>query len=149
MSIPHRFFGLALDSQYRNRYQLYHLADGTAVDSRLRNWRQVDWEKVVKIETYMKDKKHVVDCSDPRFEFFIVFRWGGREAGKVIDIWTQGWSDGAMCYLTDIDFKSGRLLKTYQEPLSLFMGHVHPRVAEKAIYNRMKKQRFGNFFLRR
>lgn len=154
MTVLHRLFGLALDSQYKHRYQLYYLADGPVEDSRIKNWRQVDWEKVVRVETYIKDKKHVVDCSDPRFQFFVVFRWGGREytpeGSKIVNIWTQGWSDGANCWLVDIDFKSGATLKKYEAPVSTFMGHIHPRVADKATYNKVKKTtRFGNFFLRR
>jgi hypothetical protein len=146
----HRFHGLALDSEYRDRYQLYYLSNGTISDSRLINWRQLEWEKVVKVETYIRDKKWIVDCSDPRFEFFIIFRWFGREfidgKPRTINYWTQGWSDSVKCYLMDIDFKTGNLLQTYIDPISKHNSHVHPRVKDKT---KKKKQHFGTFFNKR
>jgi len=146
----HRLHGLALDSEYRQRWQFYHLADGSIKDSRLIHWRQVDWENVVKVESFIRGKKYTVDCTDPRFQFFIVFRWFGQEHidgnRKQINIWTQGWSDGSTCYLTNIDFKTGQLLRQYKDPLSKYEAHVHPRVKGKMWKNRAKKkQHFGNF----
>lgn len=145
----HRFHGLALDSEYRDRYQLYHLADGKVADSRLINWRQVEWEKVVKVETFIRGNRYVVLCSDPRFEFFMVFRWFGQEfidgQKRQVNIWTQGWSDGSMCFLMDIDFKAGMLIKNYREPLAKFEAHIHPRVKDRTWKEKAKKQKFGPF----
>lgn len=129
---------LHLDSEYRRRYQEYHLADGTVKDSREINWRQVDWEKVVKIITYMNGNKHVSKCNDPYFKFFMCFRWGGREAQynakkeyighTKINLWTTGWTDGKTCFLMDIDFYTGKCVKEYKAPLKMFKSHIHPRV---------------------
>lgn len=130
---------LHLDSEYRRRWQEYHLADGRTFDSRQVNWRQVDWEKVVKIETYMNNQRHTVDCQDPRFRFFLCFRWGGQEPVykngkfkkyKPIKIWTTGWTDGVTAFLKDVDFYTGNLIKTYKTPLSEFKTHIHPRVKQ-------------------
>ena len=65
------------------------------------------------------------------------FRWGGQKAmydgGKYIGhrsikIWTIGWTDGERCFLKDIDFRTGKLVKDYIAPLFQFAGHVHPDV---------------------
>lgn len=132
---------LHLDSEYRRRWQEYHTADGKKFDSRLINWRQVPWEKVIRIDTYMTGQKHSVTCQDPRFQFFLCFRWGGQEAiykhgvyhgHKPIRIWTTGWTDGQNAYLIDVDFFTGNLIKSYKAPLSEFKGHIHPRVERMA-----------------
>lgn len=128
---------LHLDSEYRRRWQEYHTADGRVYDSRKINWRHVEWEKVVKIVTFMNRKKHVVKCSDPRFQFFMCFRWGGVKPvykhGEYvghgqIKLWTIGWSDGKKVYLKDIDFYTGNLEKEYESDLKQFRNHIHPRV---------------------
>lgn len=128
---------LHLDSEYRRRWQKYHTADGKTFDSRLINWRQVEWEKVIGIDTYMNSYKHSVSCSDPRFRFFLCFRWGGQEpvykhgvftSYRRIKIWTVGWADDAMAHLMDIDFYTGKHIKNYTAPLKTFKGHIHPRI---------------------
>lgn len=124
---------LALDSEYRNRWQLFHLADGTIKDSRLINWRHVDWEKVVKIEMYIRDKMHSVDCKHPDFRFFMNMRHAGitwKDGKKVkINEWCIGWTDGRNAFLKDVDFKTGELVKEYVVPLFHLKRHIHPRVA--------------------
>jgi hypothetical protein len=125
---------LHLDSEYRKKFQLYHLATGEIADSRKVNWRQVEWEKVIQIDTKIRNNINVVFCKDkPNFKFFLNFRWAGREAlgnkkYKEIRIWTVGWSDGKMCYLEDYDFKMGYKIKSYVDPLSNYKGHIHPRI---------------------
>jgi hypothetical protein len=127
-----------LDSEYRRRWQEYYLSNGTVKDSRQINWRNVEWEKVVRIDTFINGKKHSVTCQDHRFKYFMCFRWGGvkpvYENGAYkshgnIAIWTVGWTDGTTCFLKDIDFFTGDHIKDYISPLSNFKGHIHPRVA--------------------
>lgn len=113
------------------------MADGQVADSRKINWRQVEWEKVIKIVTHMDGRAYDVDCSGrPQHKFFMCFRWGGRRAvfkdgvfsgHKPIHVWTQGWTDGEMCELQDIDFFTGAAMK-YTAPLTDFTSHIHPRV---------------------
>lgn len=128
---------LHLDSEYRRRWQEYHTADGKTFDSRLINWRQVEWEKVIGIDTYMNSYKHSVSCSDPRFRFFLCFRWGGQEPVykhgvfekyRRIKIWTIGWADDTTAHLMDIDFYTGKHIKNYTTPLKDFSMHIHPRI---------------------
>lgn len=123
---------LHLDSIYRNRWQEYHLADGRVMDSRVINWRHVEWEKVVKISVHVVGKKYHVDCQHSNFLFFMCFRWGGSEKAngvrKEIYLWTIGWSDGWKCFLVDIDFKTGDFKKRYTAPLAVFQSHIHPRI---------------------
>ncbi|OEU67545.1 MAG: hypothetical protein BA863_12335 [Desulfovibrio sp. S3730MH75] len=131
---------LHLDSEYRDRWIEFHLADGTIEDSRLRNWRQVNWSQVIRIVAHLRKHTHIVKSTDPRFLTFMNFRWGGQEAmygageyigHRQIKIWTIGWTDGVQCFLKDIDFKTGQLIKDYTAPLSLFPGHIHPDIKDR------------------
>ena len=128
---------LHLDSEYRNRWVEFHLADGTIEDSRLKNWRHVAWGQVVRIVARLRNHTHTVECTDPRFLTFMNFRWGGSEViydgdrkigRRPIRAWTIGWTDGVDCFLRDIDFRTGQVIKDYVAPLSQFAGHVHPDV---------------------
>ena len=127
-----------LDSEYRDRWEEFYLKDGTMEDSRLKNWRDVAWNDVVKIVVHIKDCIHTVNNIGSRFKAFMNFRWGGMEAifgdkGEYIEhrpikIWTVGWTDGEKCFLKDIDFYTGALIKNYVTPLDQFKGHLHPDV---------------------
>lgn len=135
--------GLHLDRQYRDRFQEYVLFDGKTINSRDTNWRSVEWEKVIKIVTRIRDATHEVLCNGSSFVSFMNFRWAGQHAvynsnGKFegyrpIRTWTVGWTDGTKCYLKDIDFKTGNLLKEYVAPLKGFKAHIHPRVQNKVL----------------
>lgn len=126
---------LHLDSEYRNRYIEFHLSDGTVDDSRHKNWREVDWEKVTKLVARLNGHEHVIDNNQDGFKFFMNFRWGGLDHdlvdGKLvprkIHIWTIGWTDGETCYLQDIDFFTGKKVNYYKEKLKIFEGHIHPQ----------------------
>jgi hypothetical protein len=134
---------LHLDSEYRDRWEEFYLFDGTVEDSRLKNWREVAWDKVVCIEAHLLEHVHVVNCSGLCFRTFMNFRWGGQEAifddngkyleHKAIKIWTIGWTDGENCFLKDIDFYTGKQIKDYVAPLSQFTGHLHPAVKDKVL----------------
>ena len=130
---------LHLDSEYKNRYQLFKLADGTVEDSRVKNWRQVEWEKVIEIITHLNGKEYCTTGAEKQsFHGFMIFRWEGQqgqrdEQGKPagytsIKIWTVGWTDGENCYLTNFNFKSGQILNSYVAPLNKYKKHVHPRL---------------------
>lgn len=130
-----------LDSEYRKRYQEYYLEDGTIEDSRKKNWRDVDWESVSKIITYINNKTHVTEVKSDEFVCYMCFRWGGREAiynkkkefqkHKPINIWTVGWTDGKNHYLTDIDFYAGDIIKEYSIPFNEHQSHIHPSISIK------------------
>lgn len=128
---------LHLDSEYRNRWQEYYTADGKKFDSRYTNWRQVDWEKVVKVVTNLNGKVYQSTCSNSNFLFFLCFRWAGfswKNNKKVpIRLWTVGWSDGKNAFLEDYDFKTGEIEKKYTAPLSEFKKHIHPRVLRTSL----------------
>ncbi len=127
---------LHLDSYYRGRHELFYLENGDVEDSRLKNWRQVNWPRVIKIEADILGHVHSVDCKHPGFKFFMNFRWGGQimhwDKGKKkyypekIHLWTIGWTDGKFCYLKDIDFFTGALKKRYVSSLKEFKQHIHP-----------------------
>lgn len=136
---------LHLDSEYRNRWEEFYLSNGTMEDSRLKNWREVAWDKVVCIEAHLLEHVHIVNCSGSCFRAFMNFRWGGQEAiydsdgkyleHKAIKIWTIGWTDGKDCFLKDIDFYTGDAIKEYVAPVKEFSGHVHPAVVGRVFKN--------------
>lgn len=128
-----------LDSEYRRRWQEYHLSDGRVFDSRVKNWREVKWEKMEKIVTNIEGNEYSIDNKNKKnFKCFMCFRWGGQEAvfketGEYekhipINIWTVGWTDGEKHYLTDIDFYTGKIIKKYTAPFKEFKNHIHPRI---------------------
>lgn len=134
---------LHLDSEYRDRWVEFHLASGAVEDSRLKNWRHVAWDQVVKLSAHLVGHIHNVDCRGSNFRTFMNFRWSGQEAiydregeyigRRLIKIWTIGWTNGYLCCLKDIDFYTGELIKDYSAPLSQFMGHIHPLVKDKVL----------------
>ena len=117
-----------LDNIYRDRWQEYHLATGEIADSRKINWRQVEWEKVVKIVTHLAGKSYVLNCNQPDFKFFVIYRNGGFEGNKPIHEWAVGWSDGKNCFMTDYDFKAGTVLRQYVVSVEKTRAHIHPRI---------------------
>jgi len=128
---------LHLDNIYRDRWQEYHLADGTIKDSRRINWRLVDWDRVVQVVTVIRDKKYVTHCKHPDFRFFMCFRWGGINCdngqAKKIREWAVGWSNGENCFMSDLDFQTGELLRQYVIPVDEVKNHIHPRVKKYVI----------------
>jgi len=136
---------LHLDSEYRDRWEEFYLANGTVEDSRLKNWREVDWRNVIQISVHILNNVHTVNCKGPGFKTFMNFRWGGMEArydrsGKYIghrpiNIWTIGWTNGEDCFLKDIDFYTGQCIKEYAAPLSQFKEHLHPLVKNRVLDN--------------
>ena len=134
---------LHLDSEYRDRWEEFYLSNGMMEDSRQKNWREVAWDEVVSIEAHLLEHVHVVNCSGSRFRAFMNFRWGGQETifddegkyieHKAIKIWTIGWTDGEKCFLKDVDFYTGELIKDYETPLEQFKGHLHPAVKGRVL----------------
>lgn len=134
---------LHLDSEYRDRWVEFHLANGTVEDSRLKNWQQVAWGQVVHMTAHLCGHIHSISCKHPSFKTFMNFRWGGQEAsfdsagvysGHIpIKIWTVGWTNGFDCFLKDIDFRTGQFIKDYREPLSQFKAHLHPDIAARVL----------------
>lgn len=121
-----------LDSQYRNRWQEYHLASGKVEDSRQVYWRHVDWSQVVQVTTRIDGKTYITHCKHPDFKFFVVYRWGGHEwiqnKKKPIKEWAVGWSNGVNCFMTDIDFKTGQIKNQYVVPVGQVANHLHPKI---------------------
>ena len=121
-----------LDSCYRGRWQEYYTADGRKYDSREIYWRLVPWQHVVEIRTYIRDKVYLTHCKHANFRFFVVYRWGGwtweagQEEPKKINEWAVGWSDGEKCFMTDIDFKTGEIVRQYVVLVEEVQHHIHP-----------------------
>ena len=127
---------LHLDNIYRDRWQEYLLADGRVYDSRRVYWRCVPWEQLVAVKTTIRDKVYLTHCKHPGHRFFVVYRWGGHHwvggERRQIREWAVGWSDGARAYMTDIDFKSGAVVRRYVVPVDEIREHIHPRVGGRS-----------------
>jgi hypothetical protein len=129
---------LHLDSEYRDRWEEFYLADGTIKDSRQINWREVAWDQVIRITAHLKGNIYEVDNLGPGFRAFMNFRWAGMVAQydksrkyighKKINSWVIGWTDGTTCFQKNIDFKTGQLIEDCESPIQKFAGHVHPAV---------------------
>jgi hypothetical protein len=123
---------LHTDDIYRERFQQYVLADGRVRDSRQINWRLVEWEQLAAVVTQIRGKRYLTHCKHPDFKFFVVYRWAGQEHvnGKPRPIrqWAVGWSNGAHCFMTDIDFKTGETVGRYVVPVAAVSEHIHPRI---------------------
>ena len=134
---------LHLDSEYKNRWEEFYLIDGTVKDSREINWRNVEWDKVVKIVVHLRKNIYEVDNTGPGFRAFMNFRWGGMEAvhdkkgkylgHKKIHIWVIGWTDGTNCFLKHLDFKTCQFIEERKFPVRHFAGHIHPAVKQKVL----------------
>jgi hypothetical protein len=131
-----------LDSEYSDRWEEFYLSDGTVEDSRQKNWRDVAWDKVIRVEAHLNGHTHMVDDSGPGFLAFMNFRWGGSKAiydkgkyvgHKPINIWVIGWTDGRNCFQKNIDFYSGELISERVDPIRNFVGHIHPAVADEIL----------------
>ena len=125
---------LHLDNEYRNKREEY-ITPNKIYDSREINWREVPWNNVQEIKIIIKNNEYSVTNSDPRFKAFIKWRWGGKiaqfdEEGnpvvpKKINIWCIGWTDGVICYMTEIDFHTGKLDRECEYLLDMFKSHIH------------------------
>ena len=125
-----------LDSEFRNSWQEFTLKDGIVLDSRQINWRDVAWDRVVKIVVKIKGKVHKFDFTEEEgFIGYMNLRWGGQEwingVKKKIDVWTVGWTDGVTCFLNDIQFKTGEFIKSYTMPIKELRQHIHPAILNK------------------
>ncbi len=129
---------LHLDNEYRRRWELFYLEDGTIKDSREINWRDVEWDKVVKVTIFMEGKEYSVKKKGLRFKGFMNFRVGGKiaqydEKGKYkghknIHEWVIGIIKGKSCSLMYIDFYTGNLIKETTEEISNLKNHIHPKL---------------------
>lgn len=139
---------LHLDNIYRRHHILFVLNDGRVEDSRQKNWRDVEWEKVKRLVVSIKGADHVIEQHPKAHKFFLCFRqvvdgpvtddrglivFDRSEGQKSLvrrqkHIWTVGVTDGRTCFLVDIDFHTGRKINEYIRPLSAIRGHIHPRI---------------------
>jgi len=128
----------ALDNTYTRHWEEYYLADGTTKDSRYVYWRDLEWEKVVKIVLNVRNVRYE-ETIHPNHKAFIRYRTReyrtGAPLGRTqIDRWVFGWTDGDTCYLREIDFKTGKLVREFTAPLKGKKAHLHPRVKRELVH---------------
>ena len=130
---------LHLDSEYRRRWELFELEDGTIEDSRLKNWRDVEWDKVVRITANVHGETYeVVKKGKKGFKGFMNFRTFGKIAQydenkkyighKTAQEWLIGWTNGKKCFMKVIDFYTGNLVGEIEIPIEQVKGHIHPKL---------------------
>ena len=133
---------LHLDSEYRRRWETFTLEDGTVEDSRVKNWRDVEWEKVKEIQVSIEGKTHSLSSEGKEnFKGFLNFRYFRKsvELGnnlkfkgqKIIQWWVIGWTDGINCFLHSFDFYTGEKVKECTMPIEAVSGHIHSRLGLK------------------
>lgn len=133
---------LFLDNIYNNKFIEFHMADGTIYNSRDINWRHVMWDQVVKLVVSIRGYETVVSMDNKTdFKTFLNFRTVSRinkpdrdgAFGVTEDVhkWTIGWTDGKKCFLDEISFHTGQVIRRYYKELDNFaLGHIHPRCRE-------------------
>lgn len=123
---------LELHSEFRQRHLLFYLVDGQVRDSRVINWRRVEWERVVKIEMRIRNHVHVVTCCHPLFQFFVHYKATEHHSTPTRswrdDYWLIGWCDGRLCHMKEVAFKTGDLRREFVQPVEQIASHIHPRV---------------------
>jgi hypothetical protein len=132
---------LHLDKEYRQRYQLFYLEDGTVEDSREKNWRDVAWDKVERIMIIVREKKYEFYHKDkPGFKGYMNLRFksgtvkirpGQKPEGKITNSWAVGWTDGEKVYLEEFDFFTGDKLGECIDPIEERIKHVHPAIVNR------------------
>jgi hypothetical protein len=112
-------------------FMLWYMADGSTISSCRLNWREVEWEKVVKIELHKGGPIFSISATvDPTFKGFMHFRYGGCANGREVDSWVIGWTDGIECYLFEVDVRLGLVLQDFKQPLKELLAHLHPRLRQ-------------------
>ena len=128
-----------LDNEYRKRWEEYHFNDGTILNSRDINWRDVKgWKDLKEIHAHLKGKHYQVNKDHENFKHFMRFRDGGVEKPynketrkfeyKIIHRWCIGWTDGDKVYMEVIDFFTGNKIKDEVREYSACLTHTHPEV---------------------
>jgi len=129
-----------LDNIYRERWQEYILADGRKFDSREIYWRQLPWEQVISVVTHIRGKTYLTHCNHSDFKFCVVYRWAGMDwqhnEKHRIKQWAVGWSNGERSFMTDIDFKTGKIARQYVVDNAEIAGHIHPHCGGKLCLSR-------------
>lgn len=115
------------------------MADGTVLDSRVINWRQVQAELVVKISMTIRSHEYGV-LPGIGHKGFVTYRtkgytWGkdhnGKEVKKTTNTWLIGWADEIFAHMLEADFQTGLIINRFNEPLKKIETHIHPRLKQQ------------------
>lgn len=130
-----------LDSEYKGRWEEYHFQDGTILDSREINWRDVkNWKNLKELHAVVRGHRYVVTNQHENFKYFVRYRiqridklynkQDNKSITKKIQIWCIGWCDGEKAHVTHIDFKTAEKLK--EEVVDFKKStHIHPEIVEE------------------
>ena len=131
-------FQYHLDDIYNNRWQEYHLFDGTVKDSRMIHWRQVQWEDVVKIVACIRTFRHEFHPGNDH-RGFITYRSSGMEfvgqgearIAQGMRSWFIGHLSESHAHVTEINFQTGRVKGKEVIPIKDVESHIHPRLKQQ------------------
>jgi len=130
------------DSTNRHKYIAFTLEDTSIVSSRDVYFNDIDVDRIIKIEVFLKTNTFVLDKATLPGTFleFIHFRSAGttevnfgtgRGRERVpINTWTVGWrSINGAEHLDEFDFKSGRHIQRQVRPSNskFKTSHWHPK----------------------
>ena len=129
-----------VDNDLKFKHLEFHTLDGKKVKSKERHFHDVELSKIVAMEVHLKYETHRLDVSSlpSTFVEFVHFRSGGLKTRFIpgggqesvqINTWTIGWTDGDTEYLTEYDFKTGELLRSYTQTRDDTVNptHFHPQ----------------------
>ena len=128
-----------LDSEYRRRYEEYVMEDGTVLDSRDVNWRNVKgWNNLKEINMSVNKNNYSVNKNHLNFKHFMRFRNGGilktwnekkqQFDSNIIHEWCIGWTDGVKVYMDVVDFFTGKRIGKDVRNYNDCLKHIHPEV---------------------
>ena len=115
------------DDEYRARYKIFELADGTYYDSREIYWRNIPkFDEVVKITIHIRDEVHVFKNAHDGFVIL-----SHRYVNPTYTEWCCGFIKGKEVHLTNLNFKTGKKEKDYKEKRETMNAHIHPLLKKK------------------
>ncbi len=136
-----------LDTDLKFKHLEYHTLDGKKNKSKEIHFHDVVLDDIIEIQANLKYETHILSRANLPVSFveFIHFRSGGvttrivpgtgtRESVQIAT-WTIGWTDGTSEYLTEYEFKTGVILRSYvqERDSDTFPTHFHPQSKTKKV----------------
>lgn len=150
-------FSYHLDDIYRWQWKEFHFADGTIKDSRQVHWRQLPWERVVKVVLCIKGRRYEINPGKRIHNGFICYTnkyfltrldIRGNPFRATKRAWVAGYLTETHANMIEVAFKSGLFMRRIRVPISEVESHVHPRLKHYFRYdwNKALMERESEFF---
>lgn len=116
-----------LDNEFRNKFKYFVLENNTYFDSREIYWRNItQWNKLKKIIVSVKGNVTIFD--KPHDGFLMLSH---QYINPTFTEWCCGYIKGDKCYLTDINWRNGRVERETIVPIQEMKNHVHDSLKKK------------------